>query len=303
MELTNEKVIHAPRARVYDALHDPQILRQVIPGLQLLNVVSDERYELTVALKVGPLKSTFQGTITVYNQDPPSGYSLRGTGSGSAGSADGHAHVALASIDPSTTNLAYHLTADLSGQLERLEDEMIRATARTMTAEFFSRLEQLLETADSAPGTIPVREAATIGPREGAKVSSAHGIARVVSAEGMGDNAPPPKKAQADTVTVLPARSDLSGPARDMTADMQGTRGGAEVYKLPAHVPADYARPAAFDFEQSTVTNREDANQRQVGAAFGAVADEPISARTIIWRIAMIALGIFIIVALLSDRI
>lgn len=158
MELTNEKVINAPRPRVYDALHDAQILRQAIPGCQALSKVAADEYQLTVALKVGPIKTTFSGTITLYNEDKPAGYSMRGQGHGSAGSAEGHAHLALAAIDATTTNLAYHITADLEGQVSTLEAAVVDAAARAMAAEFFSRLTLILE------NDIPVM--AALAPRE-----------------------------------------------------------------------------------------------------------------------------------------
>lgn len=146
MELTGEKVIHGSQTRVWAALHDPSILRQAIPGMQTLNKVAGDRYDVTAALKVGPMRPSFTATIEVYNEDRPSGYSLRGLASSpGSGAVAGNAHIALAAIDGQTTNLAYHITADLDGKLAALEGVLIEATGRTLAEEFFSRLQTLLD--------------------------------------------------------------------------------------------------------------------------------------------------------------
>lgn len=146
MEVTGEKVIVAPQVRVYDALHDPVILRQAIPGVQTLTKFGDGRYHITAALAVGSLRPTFTGTVEVYNEDRPAGYSLRGEAhAGAAGGVSGSAHVALAAVDADTTNLAYHVTADLGGEIGAIEDARIEPIARTLVAAFFARLQSVLD--------------------------------------------------------------------------------------------------------------------------------------------------------------
>ncbi|WP_075219786.1 SRPBCC family protein [Acuticoccus yangtzensis] len=145
MEFSGEKVIGASQERVYDALHDPVVLRQVLPGVQSLHKLDADKYEISATLKIGGLKPTLSGLVELYNQDRPSGYSLRGQASSANGTAIGSAHVALAAIDSETTNLAYHISMDLDGQLAAIEVLRLETTARTLTGEFFSRLQTLLD--------------------------------------------------------------------------------------------------------------------------------------------------------------
>lgn len=161
MEFSGERVIGASQERVYDALHDPVVLRQAIPGIQSLTKVDTNKFELLASLKVGPFRPTFSGAVELYNQDRPSGYSLRGSATSANGSAAGSAHVALAAIDSETTNLAYHISVDLDGQLGAIESVRLETTARTLTAEFFSRLQTLLDGETIAP---PPAEELTPGP-------------------------------------------------------------------------------------------------------------------------------------------
>ncbi len=153
MELTGEQVLSAPRNDVYAMLHDPATLRQAIPGCQRFTQIDATRYEAEIALKIGPISSTFLALVTLYNDDAPMGFSMHGhADSGRAvGGADGNAHVALAVIDENTTNLAYHCAVTPLGRIGDLPDDVIDKKARTLTAEFFSRLQLLLDGGDVIP--------------------------------------------------------------------------------------------------------------------------------------------------------
>ncbi|MEO1103193.1 MAG: SRPBCC domain-containing protein, partial [Pseudomonadota bacterium] len=147
MEITGEQVVHAPRDSVYAALHDPAVLQRAIPGCQRFTQIEPTRYEAEIALKIGPIASTFVSAVSIFNVDPPMGYSLRcrANGGGTVGGADGTAHVALAVIDAHTTNLAYHLSATPHGRVAEVSKEMLLKKARTLVAEFISRLDMNLE--------------------------------------------------------------------------------------------------------------------------------------------------------------
>ncbi|WP_420393802.1 SRPBCC domain-containing protein [Acuticoccus sp.] len=155
MELSGEKVVKAPQAQVHAALHDATVLRRALPGLRSLAKVDAHRSRILAALKVGPQRLALDATVEVYNEDGSAGYSLRmQVDAGSAGSATGNAHVALAAIDAGATNLAYHVTAELAGELAALDVKRRDALARTLATEFFSRLEASMATAPAPPPSV-----------------------------------------------------------------------------------------------------------------------------------------------------
>ncbi len=79
MEMTGEFRIPAPRERVWQALNDPEILKQAIPGCQTIEKVSDTEFVAKVVAKVGPVKATFGGKVNLTDLDPPQGlYDLGG---------------------------------------------------------------------------------------------------------------------------------------------------------------------------------------------------------------------------------
>ena len=100
MDLTGEYRIPAPREAVWAALNNPDILRACIPGCQELNKASDTELVAKVVAKIGPVKATFGGKVTLSDLDPPNGYTITGEGQGgAAGFAKGGAKVRLEAVD------------------------------------------------------------------------------------------------------------------------------------------------------------------------------------------------------------
>ena len=137
MELSDEIIINAPKARVYAALNDPKILKQCIPGCDELIKHSDSELKAKVVLKVGPVKARFNGDVQLDKTGAPDAFSLTGQGNGgAAGNARGGADVTLTE-DGDTTILAYEAKAEISGKLAQLGSRLIQSTAKKLAAKFF----------------------------------------------------------------------------------------------------------------------------------------------------------------------
>ena len=96
MDMTGEFHIPAPRATVWKALNDPDILKRSIAGCEELEKTSDTEFTAKVTAKVGPVKARFTGKVTLSDLDPPNGYKITGEGQGgAAGFAKGSAEVHL----------------------------------------------------------------------------------------------------------------------------------------------------------------------------------------------------------------
>ena len=61
MELTEDRIINAPRNTVWAALFDPEVLKACVPGCQELTGSAEDGFEAVVVQKVGPVKATFKG--------------------------------------------------------------------------------------------------------------------------------------------------------------------------------------------------------------------------------------------------
>jgi len=166
MQMNGEYRISAPRQAVWDALNDPEILKQCIPGCEELTRTEEGGFEAKVTVKVGPVRAKFGGKVELSDIDPPNGYTISGQGTGgAAGFAKGGANVALAE-DGGDTVLTYTVDASVGGKLAQIGSRLIDATAKKMADDFFSKFAELVgggAPADAVAETIPAETAPATG--------------------------------------------------------------------------------------------------------------------------------------------
>lgn len=149
MELTEQRTIGIPRDAVYAALNDPDILRQCIPGCKELNMHSPTELEAVMGLKIGPVKATFNSSVTLTNLNPPESYTLVGEGKGgAAGFAKGSADVRLTE-DGDSTVLEYSVKANVGGKIAQIGSRLVEATTRKLAANFFAKFTEIVEARES----------------------------------------------------------------------------------------------------------------------------------------------------------
>ena len=143
MDMTGEYKIAAPRERVWEALNNPNVLRQAIPGCEELNKLSDTELEASAKAKIGPVSARFKGKVTLSDLNPPESYTLTGEGSGgAAGFAKGEAKVHL-SEDGTATVLRYTVKATIGGKLAQLGQRLVDGAAKKMADDFFDKFADL----------------------------------------------------------------------------------------------------------------------------------------------------------------
>ena len=144
MDMTGEYRVSAPQDRVWEALNNPEILKQAVPGCTEMEKTNDTTFEAKVTAKVGPVKANFIGVVTLSNIDAPNGYTISGEGKGgAAGFAKGGATVTL-EPDGDGTLLKYSLNAAVGGKLAQIGSRLIDATAKKMAADFFNRFGEVV---------------------------------------------------------------------------------------------------------------------------------------------------------------
>ena len=146
--MSGEYVIPASRQAVWEALNDPELLKQCIPGCDEVNKTSDTSFEAKVTAKVGPVRAKFSGKVEMSDIDPPNGYTISGEGSGgAAGFAKGGAKVTL-SDDPGGTKLNFSVDATVGGKLAQIGSRLIDSTAKKMANDFFGKFAELVGVKD-----------------------------------------------------------------------------------------------------------------------------------------------------------
>ena len=144
MNLTGEYRISAPREKVWEALNDPEVLKQCIDGCQELTKDSDTQFSAKVTAKVGPVKAKFAGKVTLSELDPPNGYRISGEGQGGvAGFAKGGATVKLTE-DAGETILNYEATAEVGGKLASVVSRLVEGVAKKQADDFFGKFSEIV---------------------------------------------------------------------------------------------------------------------------------------------------------------
>jgi uncharacterized protein len=138
MEMTGEQIIPLPQAATWDALNDPAVLKECIPGCESIERLADNEYEVVLAAKVGPVSARFKGRMTVSDADPPRAYTLVFEGQGgSAGFAKGQASVVL-TPEAEGTRLAYRAKGNVGGKLAQVGARLIDGVAKKLAESFFT---------------------------------------------------------------------------------------------------------------------------------------------------------------------
>ena len=147
MEMHASRVIAADRMTVWAALNDAEVLKACIPGCDELTGSPEEGFAATVTQKVGPVKATFRGEVTLSDIVPGESYTIAGEGKGGvAGFAKGGAQVRL-SDDAATggTVLTYDVSAKVGGKIAQLGSRLVDSFAQKMADQFFERFQNRLE--------------------------------------------------------------------------------------------------------------------------------------------------------------
>ncbi|WP_085586533.1 SRPBCC family protein [Thalassospira mesophila] len=148
MEIKGEYLIDAPREKVWALINDPDVLAKCIPGCDDLQGTPEEGFSARVTTKIGPVKATFNGAVTLSNVNPPESYTISGEGKGGvAGFAKGGADVLLVDEGGAgqQTRLTYNVKAQVGGKLAQLGSRLIDSTAKKLAGEFFTNLVAQME--------------------------------------------------------------------------------------------------------------------------------------------------------------
>jgi uncharacterized protein len=152
MELSGHRIIDAPRQRVWDALLDPDVLKECVPGCTQMEGSPEEGFQATVVQKVGPVKATFKGEVRLEDRVEPESLKLAGEGKGgAAGFAKGGASCRLSDEDDGKTRLDYDVEAKVGGKMAQLGSRIIDGFAKKMADQFFENFKDQVEGPKAEP--------------------------------------------------------------------------------------------------------------------------------------------------------
>jgi carbon monoxide dehydrogenase subunit G len=144
MEILGQQLIAAQRQQVWDALTDPVILKECLPGCESVERVTPEEFRIIIKTAIGPLKARFQGSLKISEAKVPEScvmdFELQG---GAIGFGKGSATVNLKEAAEGT-ELIYGAKAQIGGKLAQVGSRLIDSVAKKMADDFFKAFQQAL---------------------------------------------------------------------------------------------------------------------------------------------------------------
>lgn len=208
MKISGDYTFNGAREDVWALLHDPDVLKNAMPGMQEMTREEDDTYTGEMHVKVGPVNGTFQNKITLSNQEPPERYTMEIQGQGPPGRVQGDANVRLEEAGPETTVMHYEAELRISGRIQRAGQRLLDSVSKSMTQQSLDALNEALQArlhadrADAAEAEAEPAEASSKGPG--------------------GPEAPPRAEPRAQTGTYTPpSQADFArNVARDVATDL-----------------------------------------------------------------------------------
>jgi carbon monoxide dehydrogenase subunit G len=251
MRIENTVEVDAPLERVWALVNDIPRVAPCMPGAALTGALDDKTYEGTVAVKLGPLRMSYKGKVTVDEIDDAA-HAARLTASGKDTKGAGTAKASVETrLEPaSDTRTRLHVTSDvqLTGKVASFgRGGAINDVATRLFGQFADCLRATLE---SEPASAAEGSAAT------APSTAAETAPTTAAATGLGGPtptgspaAPAAASAEASGAGAAPATSADAAPPSGPVAAGGGTTtagGGAAAASTPAPTPPLRA-PEALD--------------------------------------------------------
>ena len=157
MKLSGSYQINLEKQKVWEALNNPEILKQAIPGCEDFKKNSDTEFTATATNKIGPFNASFSGNINLKEINAPNSYIIEGSGNSPVGFASGSAKVNLEDSEDGT-KLTYIVEANVGGKIVQVGSRLINMTAKKMADKFFQRFTELISSEKISRETAQVVE-------------------------------------------------------------------------------------------------------------------------------------------------
>jgi uncharacterized protein len=163
MIISESFVLHAPRDRVAAKLLDVDAVQACVPGVDEVTVIGPDEYSAVMTVQVGPIRSSFEGTIHIDRTGAPARLAATAEGKDKAGGSS--AKIAfdaqLEETSPAVTTVSTSADVKIRGRLGSFGSGVIRATSKQMLDEFVSCLDATLTSESRAapksrPASVPV---------------------------------------------------------------------------------------------------------------------------------------------------
>lgn len=152
MRIEGTRVLGAPRAAVFEAINDPEVLLACIPGCESVERTSSADYLARLSIVLPAVGGRFRLEVRVVEANPPASCRLDARLEGRPGTISGQAMLDLVEA-PAGTRLDYRADARLDGPIAWLDTSLVERLARSVIEQGLDRLDRDLARRPAAVDT------------------------------------------------------------------------------------------------------------------------------------------------------
>ncbi|QCJ41225.1 carbon monoxide dehydrogenase [Bacillus sp. S3] len=142
MELKGKTEFKQPVEVIWNALHDPEILKEIIPGCKELKLVSENEYEVSMKLGVAAVKGEYSGKVKLEEKEKYHYYIFNAEGSGSPGHVTAKMDCKLYPTENGCV-LEWNCNAEIGGMIASVGSRVLSGIAKFMAGKFFKDVEKV----------------------------------------------------------------------------------------------------------------------------------------------------------------
>lgn len=151
MKISGTSTLNMPPQRVYDLLHDPNVLARCMPGCESLEEIGAGEYAMKMKMALASVSGLFQGKVKTADPNPPESFRLIVEGSGKIGFMKGDGVLRLSPVGAGTS-VAFDGDVQVGGTIAAVGQRLIDTTAKMLIKKFFDRLSTEASTPEATTG-------------------------------------------------------------------------------------------------------------------------------------------------------
>ena len=160
MKIAGSYTLPVPKERAYQLLQDPAVLARCMPGTDRLDKIGDDQYEMKMKMVIAAISGSFDGKISIADQNPPDSFRLIVHGTGKIGFVNGEGTLTLSS-QSATTEVKFDGEVHVGGAIASVGQRLLDTTSKMIIRKFF---EKMSEAAAAEPQPAPASPAAGTEP-------------------------------------------------------------------------------------------------------------------------------------------
>lgn len=151
MNIEGTYTFQSKLTKIRQSLTRQEVLQQAIPGLEHLEALDNNRYNIAIHIKYPPLVGTYQGQVSFTEDLLPASYRLLIENNGEPNTITGVGSIQLHEIGDNTT-VNYKGTLTISKHGMRLTPAVTKGALKMLIQQFFTSLSDQLHTNYTSAG-------------------------------------------------------------------------------------------------------------------------------------------------------